>query len=244
MLPRRAGTTGLRARGRPAGVDVYPVAMRNEAERSLVALEPGMQTALGQAWASIRGGSLGIGAAAYEVDGTFVASGRNRLLETDPGDDVLAGSSLAHAELNVLAKLGYRRHDSLRLFTTLQPCVQCLGAIRLSTVATVVVLAPDPLFRGVERMRELTPFLGRSWPAIEQLPITPWSAFALLYPTRHSLDHPTLGPVWTQALPTTAEVARAAPAAIGDTESMLDAAALLWDQLELCVPEITTLAST
>jgi tRNA(Arg) A34 adenosine deaminase TadA len=204
-----------------------------------------MRMALSQAWASIRAGSLGIGAAAFDRDGELLATGRNRIHESDPGDDVLAGTSLAHAELNVLAKLPYRAHDDVVLHTTLQPCVQCLGAIRLSSVTSVHVLAPDPLFRGVERMRELTPYMGRRWPSIEQRPLDEWAAFALLYPTYHILDHPKFGDAWTAVLPTVSEVVRDVERrrVYDGATTATEAAERIWDRLGACRDEIEALAA-
>lgn len=178
------------------------------ARESFDELDGGMQLALEQAWASTSAGSLGIGAAALEPNGAVIAVGRNRINETDPGDDVLAGTSLAHAEMNVLAKLPFRGHEAIALHTTLQPCVQCLGAIRLSSVSSVSILAPDPLFRGVERMRDLTPFMARRWPEIRQRPVDEWSVMALLSPTMHMFGHPTLSTTWTDTLPQVAALAR------------------------------------
>jgi tRNA(Arg) A34 adenosine deaminase TadA len=225
----------------PRGHLIYPATM---AATSFADLDAGMRAALEQAWESARAGSLGIGAAA-SFDGRLLAVGRNRILETDPGDDVLAGTSLAHAELNVLAKLPYRAHDGLQLHTTLQPCVQCLGAIRLSSVEWVQVLAPDPLFRGLERMRELTPYLSRRWPTIEQRPVDQWSVFALLGPTRHMLDHPALGPAWTAVLPTVAGVVTQidADGIFAGAESVVDAADRVWDRLSRAVSEVAALAA-
>ena len=207
-------------------------------------LDPGMQLALGQAWSSYLGGSLGIGAVATDEAGVVLAVGRNRLNETDPGDDVLAGTSLAHAELNVLAKLPFRAHESVVLYTTLQPCVQCLGAIRLSAVTTVHVLAPDPLFRGVERMRELTPFVSRRWPSIIQRPIDEWAAFALLAPTIHMRSHPTLGATWLAALPGVASLAEdvARDRRFEGIETVTGAAGAVWSRLIDCVDEVARLA--
>lgn len=218
----------------PAPVEVAPPGQ----------LDDGMRAAIEQAWASVRAGSLGIGAAASRGD-DLVAVGRNRILETDPGDDVLAGTSLAHAEMNVLAKLPYRAHEGLRLHTTLQPCVQCLGAIRLSSVEWVQVLAPDPLFRGVERMRDLTPFMAQRWPTIEQRPIDEWSVFALIGPTRHMRVNPTLGDVWISALPNLAALVAEldADGVLADVTSAFDAAALVWGRLSDCVAEVATLAA-
>lgn len=211
---------------------------------SFAGLDPGMRAALEQAWTSTRAGSLGIGAAA-SLGGDVLAVGRNRIHETDPGDDVLAGTSLAHAEMNVLAKLPYRAHDDVRLHTTLQPCVQCLGAIRLSSVEWVQVLAPDPLFRGIERMRELTPYLARRWPVIEQRPIDEWAVFALLTPTDSMRDHPRFADVWTAALPSVTELSIEIDASgiLDDVESVVEAADLVWGRLGECVTEVTTLAA-
>ena len=48
------------------------------------------------------------------------------------------GLVLAHAELDALAKLRWGSpSDGLELWTTLQPCLQCLGAVRLSPVRKV-----------------------------------------------------------------------------------------------------------
>ncbi len=214
------------------------------AAASFSALDPGMQAALDQAWASTRAGSLGIGAAASQGR-ELVAVGRNRIHETDPGDDVLAGTSLAHAEMNVLAKLPYRAHDGLRLHTTLQPCVQCLGAIRLSSVEWVQVLAPDPLFRGIERMRELTPYLARRWPVIEQRSVDEWAVFALLTPTRSMRGHPRLADVWTTALPSVTELVDEIDSSgvLDDARSAVEAADRVWDRLGKCVAEVTSLAA-
>src|SRR5262245_16534019 len=141
-----------------------------------------MHRAMELAWASFAAGSLGIGAVITAPAGEPVAEGRNRLIEHDPGDDVLAGTSLAHAELNALAKLRWQAHpDGLVLWTTLQPCIQCLGAIRISQVTEVHVLAPDPLFRGVEAVRHVTPFLASRWPTWVEEPIDEWAVLALLF---------------------------------------------------------------
>src|SRR3954466_13784749 len=94
-------------------------------------LDPPMHRAFELAWESFCAGSLGIGAVVTRGS-ELLTTGRNRLAENDPGDDVLAGTSLAHAEMNALAKLRWGADpDGLQLWTTLQPCLQCLGAIRL-----------------------------------------------------------------------------------------------------------------
>jgi len=45
------------------------------------------------------------------------------------------------------------------------------------------VLAPDPLFRGVERARHLNEFIRRDWANIFELTVDEWSVFSLLLRT-------------------------------------------------------------
>lgn len=209
-----------------------------------------MRRALELAWESTCAGSFGIGAVAVDMYGAIVATGRNRILEGDAGDDVIANSSLAHAEMNVLAKLPYRRHEGagLQLHTTLQPCIQCLGAIRLSSVARVEVLAPDPLWRGIERIVEQNAFLARNWPVIEELPVTEWSVFALLLPTHLSALWGSAAPGWHAAVPVVAALAEelvvsgelVTAAADGATvDQIVDR---LWPRLTECRDEVAVLS--
>jgi hypothetical protein len=172
--------------------------------------------------------------------------------ESDPGDDVLAGTSLAHAEMNVLAKIPWRTpSDGLELWTTLQPCLQCLGAIRLSTVREVRVLAPDPLFRGVERARDLNAFIAQRWPTIVERAVDEWAVLSLLLPVHHTVvwDITPVLAGWEAALPTLVGLARdlfatrqlIELAATGT--SLDDLAATLHDRLVACRPEVELLAA-
>ena len=209
-----------------------------------------MRRALELAWESTCAGSFGIGAVVADPSGEVQYTGRNRILETDPGDDLLAGSSIAHAEMNVLAKLPYRRHHEagLRLFTTLQPCIQCLGAIRLSSVRDVVVLAPDPLFHGIEEIVTRHEFVGRNPPTIVHLPVTPWTAFALLLPTHLGIAAGSTPPGWRVGAEPVLELAQQlvasgelTAAAAADAVSLDQLAAQLWERLERCVPALESI---
>jgi tRNA(Arg) A34 adenosine deaminase TadA len=209
-----------------------------------------MRQALELAWTSFVAGSFGIGAVAVDAAGEVLATGRNRILESEPGDDVLAGSSLAHAEMNVLAKLGYRRHDGadVILHTTLQPCLQCLGAVRLSSVSRIVVLAPDPLWRGLDRLLLDNEFVANNWPDSEELPVSTWSAFSLLLPTYRALalGRPATG--WRDGVPLLTGLAETLLAS-GELASAADegmavdeVVAALHARLAACVPELAVLA--
>lgn len=208
-----------------------------------------MARAVALAWESFCAGSLGIGAVVTR--GTdVVATGRNRLAETDPGDDLLAGTSLAHAEINALAKLPWGSDPAgLELWTTLQPCLQCIGAIRLSPVGMVHVLAPDPLFRGVERARDLNPFIASKWPEILQHEVEEWSVLSLLLQTHVAAFWQVTVPGWNEALPSIAGLA----AELVGTGELLDLVAqqaevsdvvsVLGPRLRTCVAEVARLVS-
>ena len=137
-------------------------------ESSFRALPEPMQQAATLAFQAAERGSLAIGAT-VACEGDVIATGRNRLHEEDSGEDHIAGTSLAHAELNALAKLQYHAHESdvLELDTTLQPCLQCLGAIHLAPIARVFVLAPDPLWTGLATIRDATPFIAARWRRVD-----------------------------------------------------------------------------
>lgn len=213
-------------------------------------LPPPMLLAMDLAWQSFRAGSLGIGAVVTLGD-AIVSTGRNRLMESDAGDDVLAGTSVAHAEMNALAKLRWREHrgTELHLWTTLEPCLQCLGAIRLSEVTHVHVLAPDPIFRGIEGVRHLSPFLTSNWPSIEHRAVDEWAVLGLLFQTHVGVFWGASAPGWNERLPCLAELANALVSsgellelAVGPAD-VAAVAAQLWSRLGTALPEVAELAN-
>lgn len=162
--------------------------MQNSAADAWAALEEPWRLALEQAWRSVCAGSLGIGAVITDAEGAVVAAGRNRLMERDPGEDHLAGTSLAHAEMNALAKVPWLGHtdDHLTLWTTLEPCLMCAGAIRLSRIDEVRYLVADPIFEGAQRARELNAFIASGWPDVVGPLADPLAVIGILFPAHLS----------------------------------------------------------
>jgi tRNA(Arg) A34 adenosine deaminase TadA len=99
------------------------------------------------AWEAYLAGTIPVGAVVVGPDGTIVARGRNRIFDT-PGAG-LAGSRLAHAEVDALSQLRvpdrYRDHV---LYSTLEPCLLCAAATMLSTVGRIEYAATDPFGGG------------------------------------------------------------------------------------------------
>ena len=118
-------------------------------------LDEPWREAFRQGWAAVRGGNIGVGACAATAAGKIIRASRNRVNEQDAPHGEIFGSSLAHAEMNVLARLGFRQHRDLVLTTTLQPCLQCSGAIRLARVAAVRFAGHDAYWDGYHDFAKL-----------------------------------------------------------------------------------------
>lgn len=125
------------------------------------ALDDAWQEAFRQAWEALTTGNIGVGAVVSDRSGTIVAASRNRVMDAVPPTGELAGTTLAHAEINVLAHLPFRSPRELVLTTTLQPCLQCAAAIRMAPVAHVRIAGADPLWDGAGGFSHLNPWLAR-----------------------------------------------------------------------------------
>jgi tRNA(adenine34) deaminase len=212
-----------------------------------MALEAPWRVALDQAWRSVCAGSLGIGAVITDGDGEAVAAGRNRLMEHDAGEDHLAGTSLAHAEMNALAKVPWLsdQHRRLTLWTTLEPCLMCAGAIRLSRIAEVRYLVADPIFEGAQRARELNEFIASGWPDVIGPMADPLAVLGILFPAHLFAfwDDPSLrgakstSGAWAVAFPRISALAAELAAsgelvrAVEQGSALEDVVTMLWERL-------------
>lgn len=102
---------------------------------------------------AIQAGSLGevpVGAVVV-MDGVIVAEGYNRR--------ELDASCLAHAELLALnhacQKLGRWRLSGATVYSTLEPCIMCAGALLHARVDQLVYGAKDAKFGGIESLYTL-----------------------------------------------------------------------------------------
>jgi tRNA(adenine34) deaminase len=117
---------------------------------------------MGEALAEARGaagrGAPPVGAIAVMND-AMVARGANRVAE--------ASDPTAHAVLAALReaarKLGTVRLTDVTIFTTLEPCPMCVGALLECDVAALVFAAPNPVCGAAGTVIQLAnhPGLGR-----------------------------------------------------------------------------------
>jgi tRNA(Arg) A34 adenosine deaminase TadA len=137
------------------------------------ALAAPWQASLELAWEAYRAGTVPVGAVVVDGEGEIVARGRNRIFEDGANNGTLAGTRLAHAEVNALAQLpSSARYESHTIYAALEPCLLCLGATLMSTVGAIRYAAADPA-GGACRATIRTPDLERRGLAIDG-PLEGW----------------------------------------------------------------------
>jgi tRNA(Arg) A34 adenosine deaminase TadA len=115
------------------------------------------------AWESFRVGSVPVGAVLVGPDGVVVSRGRNRFNESAAPPGEIAGSYIAHAEINALATLPPGEYGDHILYSTLEPCLLCSSALRFSHVGTVRFAAEDPFWHGMDRVPDANENIARRW---------------------------------------------------------------------------------
>ncbi len=100
-----------------------------------------LELALEEAERAAKEGTYPIGAVVVSPDGIILSRGHNRVYSV--------GDYTAHAEIEALRSAGgllmtqsYR--GKCTLYTTLEPCLMCAGALLLANIARVVWAADDP----------------------------------------------------------------------------------------------------
>jgi tRNA(adenine34) deaminase len=151
---------------------------------------------------ALRTGNIAVGACVSTVGGQIVCSARNRVNDSEGPRGEIFGSALAHAEMNVLARLPFRRRRDLVLTTTLQPCLQCAAAIRLGPIATVRFAGPDRYWDGCHDFGKLS---AREAHRVQPARIGPRRDELGTFATLVSRLGPTLTPGYERALRTLGE---------------------------------------
>lgn len=150
-------------------------------ERAWFSLGSPERAVLELAWASCAAGTTGVGTAVLDERGAVLAFARNATRGPGPANMPLAGSYVAHAEINAIAQIPTsRRLEQCTVLTSLLPCVMCAGAMVMSHVGRVRYLAPDPVFTDFGKLGEVSDFIRNQWPIYEAGPPDEWAVVALL----------------------------------------------------------------
>ena len=95
-------------------------------------------------WEAYQAGSIPVGAALADETGAVVARSRNRIFEQERPAGELSWSRLAHAEFNVIVGLSSERtYEDWTLYSTLEPCLFCLGAAYAIRVGRLLYAGAD-----------------------------------------------------------------------------------------------------
>lgn len=117
-----------------------------------------MGEALAEARAAAARGAPAVGAVAVMSE-AMVARGSNRV---DDGDDPTAHPVMT-ALREAARRLGTPRLSDVTVFTTLEPCAMCVGALLACDAAALVYAAPNPVDGAAGSVLQLAqrPSLGR-----------------------------------------------------------------------------------
>src|SRR5258708_28240272 len=139
-------------------------------------------SALHLAREAFRAQTTPVGAVIVNGAGETIAAGRGRRYEATAPGGQLAGTHIAHAEVNALAQLPSERHwEQALLLTTLEPCGMGHGAAIQSTVAGFCFAGRDP-YGGTAALGFGTPQSRRREVIIGRPPPRPSGARAQRFP--------------------------------------------------------------
>lgn len=135
-----------------------------------------------QAWDAYLAGTIPIGAVVVDPRGAIAAQARNRIFDpADPPRRQIAGSWLAHAELNAIVQIDAERSriaEGWAVYSTLEPCPLCAGAITVAFRGAITVgyACGDPIGGGIRTLTATDIGRRRQW-HFERLD-GPFAAFA------------------------------------------------------------------
>jgi tRNA(adenine34) deaminase len=107
-------------------------------------------------------GSMGIAAVTTNSTIQILSTGRSFVNEKTENKDIISNSVISHAETNALHRLKQdgRHQHNLIIFTTVEPCPMCIGAIGMSRVTKIIVGSKDPYAGSILEL-ERNPYLNR-----------------------------------------------------------------------------------
>ena len=101
------------------------------------------QAVFEQCWEAFVNGSLPIGAVITDENDVVISVGRNRLFEKENRP---LNSKIAHAEIEALHKLDISKYPNIKtytIYTSMEPCPMCIGAIVMANLRKVKIAARD-----------------------------------------------------------------------------------------------------
>ena len=134
------------------------------ARDAFAALEPPWRAAFDCAWTSAQNGSVPVGAVVTDAGGGVVSIGRAQSMEGTGHVGVLFNTTIAHAEINAIAALPPKGYPDHTIWVTLEPCLQCIGAIVVARIGAVRFAGGDALWAGIDQLPSMNAFVASRWP--------------------------------------------------------------------------------
>lgn len=97
------------------------------------------------AWKSFKRHTIPIGAVIVDSQGNIIARGRNRIFDKE-SKHPLSGTCMAHAEMTAMSTLKEKDHPDIKkytLYTTMEPCPMCFGAMVMMGIRNLKYAARD-----------------------------------------------------------------------------------------------------
>jgi len=120
------------------------------------------QAALEEAWSAGFSGCVPIGAVVVNANDEIIARGRNHVNDQAIQSGQIGEHKLAHAEINAILAVGLPHEEfrQLAIYTTMEPCPLCMGAIYMAGIRRIYYACRDA-YAGSIDMLGSTPYLAR-----------------------------------------------------------------------------------
>ena len=125
-------------------------------------LEQYWQEAFTLAWDAFCRDTVPIGCVIANAEGEIIARGQNAIWDPTSAFP-LAGTSLAHAEIAALSHLQRIEHPDIRsytLYSTLEPCPMCFGAIVMANIRQIKYAGRDRI-AGSTALQSASEYIAR-----------------------------------------------------------------------------------
>ena len=109
---------------------------------------------------SLRAGNLAIASVITDSNYNIISMGTNQTINNYSSFNKISNSSIAHSEINAIYNLPkkHAQRRDLILFTTVEPCPMCLGAIAMSRIRSIHIASRDT-WAGSANLLEKTSYL-------------------------------------------------------------------------------------
>lgn len=125
---------------------------------------------LEEAWDAYISGSVPIGTVITDSSGEIVVRERNRVFEVSGPPSVIFNSPLAHAEINAILSMNHISIEpkSCVLYTTIEPCPLCIGAIAAASIQNITYATPEPHAGSVNLLKKSVYLRQKSIKAVRE----------------------------------------------------------------------------